>query len=131
MERASTSELRRFGVTVGGVFLALGAVSRWRGHTTAPVVLWTVGGLLLVPGLLAPAVLGPVRHVWMRAAVVLGEVNARIILTVLFYGVLTPIGFVLRRVRDPLDRSLADARASSWIRRPRQPVDPAHYQRQF
>jgi len=39
---------------------------------------------------------------------------------------------VLRHlVRDPLDRSLADGKASNWIKRERQPVDPARYEQQF
>jgi hypothetical protein len=128
---ASTSELRRFGMTVGGAFVVLGGLSRWRGHDTAPLVMWTLGALLIAPGLVAPRVLGPVRRGWMRAGMALGEVNGRIILTVLFYVVLVPVGFVLRRLRDPLDRSLTDARASVWTRRARQPVDPATYERQF
>ncbi len=46
--------------------------------------------------------------------------------------VIAPIGFVLRHlVRDPLDRSLTDGKASNWIKRERQPVDPARYQQQF
>jgi hypothetical protein len=127
----SASELRRFGLTVGGVFLVLGTLSWARDHTVAPQVLWALGALLAVPGLVAPGVLGPVQRVWMRGATLLGEMNARIILTVLFYAVIFPIGFVLRRVRDPLDRALGDGRASHWTRRPREPFDPARYERQF
>jgi len=37
----------------------------------------------------------------------------------------------MRRIRDPLDRSWRDGRASNWIRRPPEPVDPARYERQF
>jgi len=102
MPGASSSELRRFGLTVGGIFVLLGALSRWRGHTWPPIVFVTVGVLLFVPGLVAPLVLGPVQRVWMRFAVILGEVNSRIILTVLFYLVIAPMGLVLRYlVRDP------------------------------
>ena len=131
MKVLSSVELRRFGLTVGGVFLALGVLSRWRGHDTAPLVLWTIGVLLVVPGIVAPRVLAPVQRVWMRAAAVMGEVNSRIILTVMFYGVFAPFGFVMRRLRDPLDRSWHDGRESSWIRRPREAADPARYERQF
>jgi len=131
MKVLSSVELRRFGLTVGGVFLALGVLSRWRGHDTAPLVLWSIGVLLVVPAVVAPRVLGPVQRVWMRAAVVMGEVNSRIILTVMFYGVFAPLGFVMRRLRDPLDRSWRDGRESSWIRRPSQPADRARYERQF
>jgi hypothetical protein len=128
---ATPGERRRFGLTVGGVFLVLGVLSRARGHTTAPLVLWTLGVLLVVPALVAPAVLGPVQRVWMSAAGLLGEVNSRIILTVVFYGLFAPVGFVLRRIRDPLDRSWRDGATSTWVPRPREPVDRERYERQF
>ena len=76
-------------------------ISWWRGHELPPRVLWTLGVLLVVPGLLAPAVLAPVERGWMAFAEVLGHVNTRIILTVLFYFVMTPVGFV----HAPLPRS--------------------------
>jgi Saxitoxin biosynthesis operon protein SxtJ len=131
MTGASPRELRRFGLTVGGAFALLGALSRWRGHDSAPLVLWTLGGLLVVPALVWPAILGPVRHYWMRGAMVLGEINSRIILGVFYFLVMAPLGLVMRRFRDPLDRSLTDGRASDWIQRKREPVDRAHYERQF
>jgi hypothetical protein len=68
----------------------------------------------------------------MRFGMLLGEVNGRIILTVLFYLVIAPVGFVLRTFfRDPLDRSLEDGKSSNWIKRPREPLDPARYEQQF
>jgi len=131
MQGASSAELRRFGLTVGGMFLLLGLASWWRGHYWPPRVFWTVGLLLLVPGLVAPAVLGPVQRGWMRGAAALGEVNNRIILTLLFYLVIAPVGFVLRRFRDPLDRSLRDGKSSHWIKRELGPPDRARYEQQF
>ncbi len=124
-------QLRRFGVTVGGAFLLLAAVSAWRGHTIPPRVLGVLGVSLLVPGLVAPRVLAPVERVWMRFAEVLGRINTRIILTVLYCLVITPVGLVRRWLQDPLDRRMKDGRASVWVARPRQPVDPARYRQQF
>lgn len=131
MPSASQQELRKFGLTVGAAFAVLGGISWWRGHELPPRVLWTVGTLLFVPGLLFPRVLGPVQRGWMTFATVLGHVNTRIILTVLYYLVMTPVGLVMRLFRDPLDRSLHDGRSSQWIKRERTPVDPARYERQF
>jgi hypothetical protein len=132
MQGASLAELRRFGLTVGGMFLLLGLASWWRGHVLPPRVFWTVGVLLVLPGLVAPAALGPVQRGWMRGAAALGEVNSRIILTLLFYLVIAPVGFILRRfVRDPLDRSLRDGKSSNWIKREVQPPDRARYEQQF
>jgi len=130
-ERLSKAELRKFGLTVGGAFVVLGGISWWRGHELPPRVLWTLAALLIVPGAIAPAVLGPVHRVWMAFATVLGHVNTRIILTVLFYLVMTPIGLIMRLFRDPLDRSLRDRSTSQWIKREPQPVEPERYERQF
>ena len=131
MTTPTPADLRKFGLTVGGAFVLLGLASWWRAHPTAPIVLWTLGALLICPALAAPALLRPIQHQWMRAAAVLGNVNTRIILTAFLYAVLTPVGFVLRRFRDPLDRVLGDNDPSYWVRRKPQPVDPASYERQF
>ena len=130
-ERLSKAELRKFGLTVGGAFAVFGAISWWRGHELPPRVLWTLAALLMVPGAVAPAILGPVHRVWMAFATVLGHVNTRIILTVLFYLVMTPVGLIMRLFRDPLDRSLRDRSTTQWIKRESQPVDPGRYERQF
>jgi hypothetical protein len=122
---------RRFGLTVGGIFLLLAAISLWRGHEIPPRVLGTLGVLLVVPGLLFPRVLVPVERVWMRFAEALAFVNTRIILGLVFYAVLTPIAAVMRLFRDPLDRRLDDGAASNWAQRPSEPVDPARYRHQF
>lgn len=124
-------ELRKFGLTVGGAFAVFATISWWRGHVWPPVVLGTLGALLVVPGLVAPAILGPVERRWMRFAEVLGRVNTRIILTLLYWLVITPIGAVRRAFGDPLDRRLHDGRTTSWVARTPEPVDIGRYRQQF
>jgi Saxitoxin biosynthesis operon protein SxtJ len=132
---ATQSELRRFGLSVGGVFLVLGTVSWYRGHDLAPRVMWAAGVLLFVPGLVLPTALRPVHRFWMgpvlRVAMRVGEVVSRVFLSLLFFLVFVPVGFVMRHVHDPLDRDLADGRESDWHKRERVPVDPARYEQQF
>ena len=61
--------------------------------------------MLLVLGLLAPRLLKWPSAVWWKFAMVLGYVNARIILTIAFAIVLTPIGLLWRLLgKDPLAR---------------------------
>ena len=131
MAERSIRELRKFGLTVGGIFLLLGLVSWYRGHVLPPRVLCTLGALLIAPALIAPGWLGPVERGWMRMAAAMGAVNSRIILTVLYGLVLAPVGLMMRLFRDPLDRRLDDGRPTSWIPRAPEPVDPARYQQQF
>lgn len=67
-------------------------------------------------GAAIPAVLKPIYSVWMALAVVLGFIMTRVILTIVFYLVVTPIGLIMRAVgRDPLDRKLDSNASSYWL----------------
>ncbi len=131
MAERSKRELRKFGLVVGGGFLLIGSISLWRGKVYPPIVCLSRGTVLATFGAIAPGLLAPVERGWMKFGEVAGHYNARAILTVLFYLVVTPIGFVLRCFRDPLDRRIADGRSSEWIPRASEPVDPARYREQF
>jgi len=127
----SPSALRRFGLQLGGLFVLLGVVIRWLGRERRPFVFWTIGGALVLVAMVAPRALARVERGWMRLGERLGQITAPIVLTALYYLVVTPIGFVVRRVRDPLDRSLSDGRASEWVPRDTGRVDVARYRDQF
>jgi hypothetical protein len=127
----SVQELRKFGLTVGGAFLVFAAIRSYLHFGNFAIVLFGVGSALSAFGLVFPAALRPVEKAWMALAHVLAYVNTRIILTVVFYLVFTPIGLIARWVKDPLDRKLHDGSTSYWIRREPKPADRAIYERQF
>ena len=131
MPELTSKELRRFGLSVGGVFAAMALFSWWRGHQIPPLVLGSLAAFFMVPGLLFPTALRTVQQKWMRGAMVIGEFNSRVILGVFYYLVMAPIGFIRRRFGDPLNRSLGDRATSAWIKRERVPVDRERYERQF
>lgn len=131
MAELSKRDLRKFGLQVGSIALVIGGISYWRGHVYPPIAFWSFGVPLVVLGAIAPGLLGPVQRGWMKFGEVAGHFNARIILTLLFYVVVTPIGLALRMFKDPLDRTIADGRASEWIPRSAEAVDPARYREQF
>ena len=130
-EKASRSKLRRFGVTVSVGLACLGLLAWYRGHTTTPALLWTIATVLFLFGLIFPNLLRRIEQLWMSLALVLAWVNTRIILTLLFYGVFTPIGVIMRLFRDPLDRRLHDGCVSYWVRREPKAFDPKSYENQF
>ena len=113
--------LRQFGLMVGGVFLLIGLWPFVRRQEA--VLIWAVvpGSLLAVAGLVVPSLLKQVYQGWMWVGHVLGWVNTRIILGVLFYGVVTPMGLVMKLTgRDPMRRGYEpDARTYRVIRQPR------------
>ena len=113
--RLTRAEGRRFGLLVGGAFLVLGAIVRWRGHPTAAAVLWTLGGVLVAGGLVAPASLGPVYRGWMKLALLLSKVTTPIFMGLVYFGLFAPLG-ALRRLfgRNALVRPRGD---SFWVDR--------------
>src|SRR5437763_14449096 len=84
---------------------------------TVVVIFGSIGALLLIVGLLLPAPARAFHNAWMRFASALGYVNSRVLLTLMYYLVLTPYGFVMRLAgRDPLRRR-GKAGESYWIDR--------------
>jgi hypothetical protein len=130
-DEPSRSQLRRFGFIVGAGLAVIGLVSWYRDHHVVPWTLWTISGLLGLLALFLPQFLGPVQRGWMALGTALGWVNTRIILSILFYATFTPIGAIMRRFRDPLDRQIQKDQASYWVRRQSQALDPKSYERQF
>ena len=115
----SRRALRQFGLVVGGVLLAAGGVLLWR-RGSGPWVwgLGGVGGLLVLLGVLAPAVLRPVRTVWMGVAFALGFVMTRVLLTLAFGLAVVPTALVLRLLgKDPLHRRPDPDAVTYWIAR--------------
>ncbi|HEX8117037.1 MAG TPA: SxtJ family membrane protein, partial [Pyrinomonadaceae bacterium] len=89
----------------------------YRGRTTVVVIFGTLGGMLLVVGLLIPPAARVFHTSWMGLAALLGHVNSRVLLTLMYYLVVTPYGFVTRLAgRDPLRRRGAEAE-SYWVER--------------
>ena len=127
----SVQKLRKFGLTVGAAFLVFGVIRSYFHFGNGAIVLFGIGGVLSAFGIVFPTALGPVEKAWMALAQALAFINTRIILSVLFYLMFTPIGLVTRMFKDPLNRRLHDGNMSYWIRRQPKPADPAPYQRQF
>jgi hypothetical protein len=88
---------RRFGLTVGGAFLALALLAWWRGHPATASALAALGSCLVLAGLVIPTRLGPVERAWMALAHKLSRVTTPIALGAIFLLVLLPVG-VLRRM---------------------------------
>jgi len=123
-------DLRNLGLTFLGVLALIGTFLWWKNATTWPWF-WGLGILLGLWGLLWPAGLRPVYFGWMSLAVVLGYFVSRVILTVVYYLVMTPTGLIMRFLgKDLLDRKLKD-RDSYWQRRPQQEYNPRQTEKMY
>jgi hypothetical protein len=129
--KTGAAELRKFGLVVGGVFAAIGLFFLWRQKGFFPYFLWP-GAVLMVWGVVWARGLKWVYLVWMGLAFVLGFIMAHVILTLLFYLLLTPIGLLARLTgKDFLSLKLDRTAQSYWRPRTHQAKSPADYERQF
>jgi hypothetical protein len=121
---------RSFGISVGGFLLLVAAVLWWRGRITNAEILAGIGGVLVVLGLTAPMLLKYPSAVWWKFALILGYVNARVILSIAFFLVLTPIALVWRLIgRDPL--AIKRQHWPGWSPYPARYRDKDHFTRMY
>lgn len=122
---SSSKALRKFGITVGLVFLLLGLAVLWRvGMTNLMLIFSTAGGLLVLSGLIMPTVLKPIYIPWMGFAFAAGWLVSRLILILVFFLVIFPVGLLARLAgKQFLDRDFKQKRETYWVRRDDTPLD--------
>jgi len=104
MKPPSFRAQREFGLLVGGIFVLLSSWWLYRGKfTVLAEVLLPLGALLVLLGLFWPRALVLPNKAWMLLAEGLSFVTTRLILGLVFFLVVTPIGIVKRMMGwDPL-----------------------------
>jgi len=123
---------REFGLIVGGVFVLLSAWWLYRGKfINVAYVTGSVGSLLVLLGLVFPRALVLPNKVWMALAEVLSYFSTRIILAVIYFLVLTPIGVIKRATGwDPLHRR-ATSQETYWRPYGTRQQNARHYEKMF
>lgn len=129
--KSTKKDLRNFGLAVGAVLLIIGGLLFWKERPSHPYFLG-IGSFLMASGLIFPGILKPFQKVWMALAVVLGWVMTRVILSLLFYLVFTPIGIIARLAGTRFLELKWDKKAKSyWNYKEDKEVDKSSYERQF
>lgn len=93
--RTTRKNLRNFGITLAIVLLLFSAYFLWK-DVSAYNYLVPIAGLLIVTGWLIPFILKPIYRLWMTMAVIIGFIITNILLGLLYYFVVTPIGLISR-----------------------------------
>jgi hypothetical protein len=111
---AGSRQLRQFGLLVGGGFAVLGVLP-WVLRRGGPrPILLGLAAVLIILALLWPEGLRWPHRGWMALGHALGWINTRILLGVVFFLVVTPMGAVARLFwRDPMRRGF-DPKAPSY-----------------
>lgn len=131
--RPSPAELRKFGVAMIVGFGIIGLVCQFvlpEPRVGAAVFCYIFGGVAGVLGLSGTVAALPVYWLWMGIAFVMGNVVGRLLLALIYFGLITPMGLVMRiagRDRLRMRRRTCD---TYWCD-VKQPTDAGRYERQF
>ena len=129
--KETKKELRKFGLTVGSVLAAIAILLLYFEKPSA-IYFAVIGGLLILFGALFPQLLKPLNRIWMGLAIILGFIMSRVILTVLFYLVLTPIAILAKIVGKKFMVLKYDKSAETyWEKRTNIHKKQIDYDRQF
>jgi hypothetical protein len=129
--KESPKDLRKFGITVGSVFILLTLLLFWK-QNSLYFYFGIIGLFLLLTGLIFPKILRPINKGWMTISILLGWVSTRVILTILFFIILTPLSFLSKLLgKNFLDLRIDYDRLSYWEAREKKKSSPPDYEKQF
>lgn len=128
--RLTAAEGRAFGLPVGGAFLLMAVLLAWRNHVASSRLAGVLGVALTLAALTIPTHLGPMYRRWMGLAGVLSKVTTPVFLGIIYFLVITPIGFLLRLLgRNPMHRRASSG--SYWVDRTESSRQRSDLARQF
>ena len=107
---------RSFGILFFVVFLT---ISLWPLLKENDLRIWSfiISILFLILGILNSKILSPIKRVWIRFGELLGKIISPIILAVVFFIVVTPIGLFMKILRKDLLNIKFTKDKSYWIKR--------------
>lgn len=102
------------------------------GGATGPAILAICGSMVGLIGLAKPEAIRWLYLGWMIAVWPIGVAVSYGLLALIYWGVVTPIGLLLRLIgRDPMSKAFDRSANSYWIARPPDSSDTRRYFRQF
>lgn len=118
---------RSFGWTFTGIFVIAGVYGLWQGGGALAGLL-ALAAVTAIVTLTRERWLTPLNRGWMAFGELLGRVVSPIVLGVIFFGVFTPAGVVMRLFgRDAMCRRFDAATKTYWVKRdPPGPADGSY-----
>jgi len=129
--KSSPRELKHFGLVIGLLIAAIGLIRYFVSHASGAETVILAGAILTLLGMFLPQALHIPYKLWMGFAVVMGWIMSRVILTVIFFAVVTPIGLVMRMLgKDLLELKRPIGAKTYWHHRSNKTFSKESYERQ-
>jgi len=130
-EHVKAGSDRGFGLVFAGFFALISALSWWRGHTGWHYLL-PIAVVFAVVAYTYPSLLAPLNRLWLKFGLLLYKVMNPLVLGLLFFVTIMPIGLVMRAFgKDFLRMKLDRSAKSYWIDRAPPGPPPQSMKNQF
>ncbi|HTN44647.1 MAG TPA: SxtJ family membrane protein [Nitrospiria bacterium] len=124
--------VRNFGLILALLLALLGCVKIYKGQMAVSFLALFFSFLAAVSALFFQPVIRPIYIGAMKISIILGWINTRVLLILIYFLLLSPLCVVLRIFgRNSLDEKIEPHKESYWIRREKVPFDKKSYERQF
>jgi hypothetical protein len=133
-ESVETGNDRAFGCTVGTILMVIGAAKALVAGAIRPVscLIFAAGAVLLLLGIVAPPRLSALNRLWLRVGAAIAKVVNPVVLSLLFFFVVTPMALAMRIAgKRPLRLTLDRALASYWVYHEPPEAEASSMRRQF
>ena len=125
------SDFSKFGITVGIILIIISGLLFWKAKESFQLFL-IIGIILNLLGIMIPVLLKPLYWIWMILAVIMGWFMTNVILTLLYYTMLTPIGLISRLFgKQFLELQWKREDRSYWNYRSQDLIEKERYKKQF
>ena len=129
--KSEKSDIRNFGITLGIILLLISGFLFWK-EKESYQIFSGIGITLSLIAIAIPSVLKPVYWMWMIFGIILGWFMTRVILSLLFYIIITPIGLTLRLFgKQFLEVRWDKSKESHWNFRTNEHRQNENYEKQF
>ena len=118
MNEIKISSNKSFGIVFFIVFLLIGLYPL---INQQDIRIWSliISFIFLILGLLNSSVLTPLNLLWFKFGILLGKIISPIIMGIVFFFVVTPIGLIMRLFKKDLLKLKKNNAKSYWIERSR------------
>ena len=122
---------RLFGYFFAGIFVAVGTYLSIKSLFSAGTILILLAMALAVTAVFKPDRLLPLNRLWMKFGALLGIVVSPIVMGLIYFGLFTPMGIVMRLFKRDELRLKIQSRRTYWKSRSRQIRDSSTFKKQF
>lgn len=128
--KSSRKDLKNFGFVIGFILLIICIFLLVRGKDSF-IYFFSIGSILIILGGITPVILKPIYKIWMVFAVIIGWIMTRVILSVLFFSIITTIGIFTRLIGKDFLNLRSKNNESYWNIRNKEYELNQDYEKQF